>query len=353
MIASRELRNRILLVAVAVVFTLVAMELGCRLLRGPWFLWHWPNLVLREAEQHHKPCMFIHDDSLGYVPEPDCKGPEHSHDAAGLRAMPPPPADVPARPFVLAVGDSYIYSDEVKDDETWPAYLQAIVHRRVANGGVPGYGLDQSVLRVEQLAAKFHPDLMVLGFIADDLQRAEMSRLYGSEKPYFERRGGKLELRNSPAPEAPVAPGTLRFGQRWFGWSMLVDKFMRHFGYYATWFWQDTQGLPPGAGERLACPLMQRIAALAIPTLVVAQYRPHLWLGDKTWAAEQRRLSQVVLRCAEAAGLQTYDSFALIDAGVASQGVHSLYGDWHHSARGNHMVAEGISAELARRKILP
>ena len=93
MIARRELRNRFLLVAAAVLFTLVAMEFGCRLLRGPWFLVHWPNLVLLEAEQHKKPCMFIHDDTLGYVPEPDCKGPEHSHDAQGLRAMPAPPAD--------------------------------------------------------------------------------------------------------------------------------------------------------------------------------------------------------------------------------------------------------------------
>jgi len=353
MIARRELRNRFLLVAAAVLFTLVAMEFGCRLLRGPWFLVHWPNLVLLEAEQHKKPCMFIHDDTLGYVPEPDCKGPEHSHDAQGLRAMPAPPADTAARPLVLTVGDSYTYSDEVKDDETWPAYLQAMIHRRIANGGVPGYGLDQTVLRAEQLAARLHPDVMLLGFIADDLQRDEMGRLYGSEKPYFELVDGKLALRHEPAPDAPVARETLPFWQRWFGWSMLVDKSMRHFGFYSQWFWQDKQALPTGSGERIACLLMQRVAAIGVPTLVVAQYRPHLWLDDKKWAAEQRRLSQVVLRCAEAAGLQTFDSYTLIDDIVRAQGVKSLYGDWHHNARGNHKVAEGISAELARRRMLP
>ncbi|MBS0547172.1 MAG: hypothetical protein JSR24_05440 [Proteobacteria bacterium] len=353
MISRREWRNRALLVAAAVLFALLAMELGCRLLRGPWFLVYWPNLVLLEADQHRKPCMFVHDDKLGYVPEPDCKGPEHSHDAQGLRLMPPAPADTPDRPLLLAVGDSYTYSDEVKNDETWPAYLQGMLHRRIANGGVPGYGLDQSILRGEQLAAKLHPDVMLLGFIADDLQRDEMGRLYGSEKPYFDIADGKLVLRHEPAFDKPVSWATLPFWQRWFGWSMLVDKYMRHFGHYSQWFWQDEQALPAGSGERLACLMMQRVAAIGVPTLVVAQYRPHLWTEDKEWAAEQRRLSQVVLRCAEAAGLQTYDSYSLIDDAVRAQGVKALYGGWHHSALGNHLVAEGVSAELTRRRMLP
>ena len=353
MTSSREWRNRLILLSATVLLMLSTMEIGCRVLRGTWFLTHWPNLVLLEAEGHHKPCMFVHDDALGYVPEPACTGPEHSHTDKGLRAMPPAPADSPDRSPILVTGDSYAYSDEVKDGETWPAYLQGMIHRRIENGGVPGYGLDQSVLRTEQLARQFKPELIVFAFIADDLQRAEMRRLYGGEKPYFTLVNGKLELHNSPTPDNPVTRERLPFWQRWFGWSMLVDKFMRHFGYYATWFWQDAQGIPAGTGETLACPLMQRVASLGIPTLVVAQYRPHLWQYEKKWADEQRRLSQSVLHCAQSAGLQTYDSFKLIDDAVKAQSVQSLYGDWHHSAAGNHKVAEGISAELIRLKMLP
>ncbi|MFX4921982.1 hypothetical protein ABTC28_19870, partial [Acinetobacter baumannii] len=81
------------------------------------------------------------------------------------------------------------------------------------------------------------------------------------------------------------------------------------------------EATPPGTGEKLACPLMQRVAALDVPTLVVAQYRPHVWTANKAWADEQRRLSQVVLKCAEAAGMKTYDTFSLIDAAVKTQGV--------------------------------
>ena len=353
MVSSREWRNRLILLSATVLLMLLAMELGCRLLRGTWFLTHWPNLVLLEEQMHHKPCMSIHDDTLGYAPEPGCVGPEHSHDARGLRAMAPPPADSAPDRLVLVTGDSYAYSDEVKDNETWPAYLQAMIHRRVDNGGVAGYGLDQTVLRTGQLARTLKPDLIVLAFIADDLQRAEMRRLYGSEKPFFSLTNGELVLHNSPVPTKPVTRDTLPFWQRWFGWSMLVDKFMRHFGYYATWFWQDAEGTPAGTGETLACPLMQRVARLGIPTLVVAQYRPHLWQYDRKWADEQRRLSRVVLQCAESAGLKTYDSFKLLDDTIKSQGVQSLYGDWHHSAAGNHLVAEGISAALIRLNMLP
>ncbi len=354
MVSSREWRNRLILLSATVLLMLLVLELGARLLlRGSWFLTHWPNLVLLEAEGHRNPCMFMHDDTLGYVPEPACTGPEHSHNADGLRAMPPAPADSPAAPLILVSGNSYAYSDEVKDDETWAAYLQGMVHRHIENGGVPGYGLDQSVLRTEQLAKKMKPGMIIFAFIADDLQRSEMSRLFSSEKPYFTIANGALELHNTPVPDKPVTRESLPFWQRWFGWSVLVDKFMRHFGYYGTWFWQDVEAVPAGTGEKLACPLMQRLAALGIPTLVVAQYRPHLWQYDRKWADEQRRLSQTVLHCAESVGLRTYDSFKPLDEGVTAHGVQSLYGDWHHSPAGNHLVAEGIAARLRQLKMLP
>jgi hypothetical protein len=354
MISRHELRNRIILLTATVILTIVAAEMACRVLRGTWFLWHWPNLVLLENDPNPKPCMFVPDDKVGYVPERDCRGPEHGHDAEGLRAMPAPPSDVsPDAPFILVTGDSYAYADEVKDDETWAAYLQAMVHRKIRNGGVPGYGLDQSVLRTEELAPRFKPGLIVLAFIPDDLHRSEMHRLYGAEKPYFTLKQGELQLQNTPVPIKPLTAADLPFWQRWFGWSMFVDKYMRHFGHYPDWFLLDAEATPPGTGEKLECPLMQKVAALKIPTLVVAQYRPHMWTYGKKWADEQQRLSQSVLKCAAESGLQTYDTFGLVDAALKTQGVNQLYGEWHHSAAGNKLVAEGIAAELLRLKLLP
>ena len=44
----------------------------------------------------------------------------------------------------MAVGDSFTFGDEVNDGQTWPAQLQQLTGRRVINGGVSGYGFDQT-----------------------------------------------------------------------------------------------------------------------------------------------------------------------------------------------------------------
>jgi hypothetical protein len=48
---------------------------------------------------------------------------------------------------VLVVGDSFTFGDQVSDDETWPACLEATLHRGVDNGGVFGYGAAQALRR--------------------------------------------------------------------------------------------------------------------------------------------------------------------------------------------------------------
>lgn len=56
---------------------------------------------------------------------------------------------------ILAVGDSYTFGDEVSDWETWPAQLQKLSGRRVINGGVFGYGIDQAFLRARRLLSRY------------------------------------------------------------------------------------------------------------------------------------------------------------------------------------------------------
>ena len=348
-----EFGGRLALLAVSLLVTLVVVELGCRLWRGTWFLWHWPNLVLLETHKNDGKCGFVHDPGLGYVPGPSCNNPEHSHDAQGFRVTPNQAADAASGSPLLIAGDSYTYGDEVADGETWPAYLSMLVRRRIVNAGVPGYGLDQIVLRTELSAAALRPAAIVIGFIADDLHRNEMSRLWGGEKPYFDLKGGTLELRNVPAPISPIARGELSFWRRALGWSMFVDKLVRRLGWYPKWYWDDVQVLPTGAGERLACPLMRRLASLDIPTLVVAQYLPHVWRENQAFADEQRRLSQRVLRCAAEAGLGTLDSFSIIDGIVRARGIDAAYRVWHQTPEANRLVADAVAAELSRLSLRP
>jgi hypothetical protein len=347
--------GRLLLLVGSVLVTLILLELGLRLARGPEALLHWPNLVLQvrigTAAQNLER-RFVYDPTLGYVQRAGHSSPKMNYDAEGFRLMPPLPAGAADLPPVLATGDSYTQGDEVDDGETWPAYLQGLIGRRTVNAGVAAYGLDQTVLRTEQLVPLVRPAAIVVGFITDDVRRSEMSRTWGTEKPYFDVKDGKLELRNVPVPPSPDPRDTLTFLQHAFGWSLLVDFVLDNQGWRYEWAVDHLRVAPRGTGERVACLLMQRLAALKIPTLVVAQYDFYLW-QDPEFAAEQRRVSRVVLRCASEAGLGALDLYEPTERAVRERGRNAIYLTWHLSPEGNRLTAEAIAAELKRRGMIP
>lgn len=351
-----ETAGRLALVVVSVVATLFVLELGARLWRGPSWLLDWRNFVVDDRVPEKEARSVMPDRELGIVGRPDFVKPPHSHDAQGFRSMPPPPAAAAGRPPLLATGDSYTYGAEAGDDESWPAYLQGLLGRRIVNAGVPGYGLDQTVLRSEKLVATVRPAALIVSFIADDVHRLEMSLMWGRGKPYFVLAADdRLELRNVPVPPNPRIGSKLPLWERIFGWSILADVVRARLLYdQHEWFGDHVRALPQGMGERLVCPLMKRLAAIGVPTLVVAQYDPDMWL-DKTRGPEERRVSRHVLGCAAEAGLATLDLFEPIDQTVRARGIRSLYGynSEHHNADGNRLAAERIAAELERRKMLP
>jgi hypothetical protein len=350
-----ETAGRLALVLVSLLVSLFVLELACRLWRGPALLLDWRNFVVADRVPEKEAKGLIADRELGYVGRPDFVKLPHSHDAQGFRTVPPPPAAAAGKPPLLATGDSFTYGAEVGDGESWPAYLQELVGRRVINAGVPGFGLDQIVLRSEQLAVTFRPAVLVVGFIADDVHRTEMSRLWGREKPYFVLNGDSLELRGVPVPPNAPIGSKLPVWERLFGWSILADMVRSRLMHdQHEWFGDHARALPAGTGERLVCPLMKRLAALALPTLVVAQYDPIVW-SDKAYGAKERLVSQRVLSCAAAAKLATLDLFEPIDQTVRARGLGSLYGERseHHNPAGNRLAAQAIAAELERRNMIP
>jgi lysophospholipase L1-like esterase len=347
--------GRLALVVGSILMTLIFLELGCRLARGPDWLLHWSNLVLEArvgADALNRERRFTYDPILGYAQRAGFSSAKIRYDTDGFRLMPALPAGATDGPPVLATGDSYTQGDEVSDDETWPAYLQDLLGRRTINAGVAAYGLDQIVLRTERLVPALHPSVLVMGFIADDVRRSEMSRTWGTEKPYFVLNGEALELRNVPVPPSPDPRDTLSFWQTAVGWSVLLDTVLRHQGWQYEWAVDHVRALPPGTGERLACPLMRRLARLGAPTLIVAQYDFYVW-ENAEFAAEQRRISQVVLRCAAEAGLATLDLYNDTERAMRERGRNAIYRAWHPSPEGYRLVADAIAAELARRHMPP
>src|SRR5689334_13018792 len=139
-----------------------------------------------------RPSRYIHDDWLGYVPRPSHMEPGLTIDAFGFRYTSQSVHAASSLPSVIAVGDSFTFGEEVTDLETWPSILQTRTGRRVINGGVSGYGFDQIVLRAEILAEVHNPEFLVVSFIADNIARTEMRRLWWRNKPWVDVDGGKL-----------------------------------------------------------------------------------------------------------------------------------------------------------------
>jgi hypothetical protein len=356
-LTPRALLARIALVMGSIVFSLAALELGLRLANGWDGVTHWPNLVVQARSVSWatgSSSRAVHDPRLGFVGRPGYRSSDGdlTYDAHGRRPTPAPEGVALAEPPLLVVGDSYAHGDEVSDAESWPARLQGLAGRRVVNAAMSGYGIDQMVLRAEIVAAETKPAAIVLSFIADDVRRAEMKRVWGAEKPYFELVEGRLVERNVPVPPYPDPASTLDLWQRLFGWSVLVDTILRHQGWQYEWALDYARVLPRQAGERLACPLLARLAAIGVPVLVVAEYDPYHWQDDK-WRAETRRTDDAVLACASAAGLATLDLFETIDEGVRKQGLWTIYRRAHPGPLGTELAARRIAAELQARHIPP
>jgi hypothetical protein len=77
---------------------------------------------------------------------------------------------------IVVVGDSFAFGQEVNDEETYAAVLSSSLgDTDVINLGVIGYGIDQMLLTVKGEALKYSPDLIIVAFISDDIERSLVS----------------------------------------------------------------------------------------------------------------------------------------------------------------------------------
>jgi lysophospholipase L1-like esterase len=337
---------RAALVLGSIVAGLILLELGLR--ASTWvYLFNWPNWVLgaRTVHTERDTGRHIHDAKLGHTPRPAYATPGLTIDANGLRNTGEAP--VGAGGPILAVGDSFTFGEEVTDAEAWPAQLQRIAGRRVINAGVSGYGFDQIVLRAEELAPLYKPGAIVVGFIADDIRRTEMRRLWGADKPYYDIDGQTLVLRNVPVLPRAAPETTLNFWQRTLGYSYLADFIMRRLDLLYDWYGDHLRVHPLGTGERIACLLTGRLAELqrssGARVLVVAEYDPIVW-DDPSFAAKQREMTGALLSCAQKQGLATLDSY---DAMVGTSKPRQLYVQWHMNGEGNALIARLVAKSLS------
>jgi hypothetical protein len=358
MVAYRRtggLAARAALVAASIVLSLLLLELACRLVRlGPAGLAHWPNLArerMGNSADGAGSCSYAYDAQVGWTSPPNCASAGYNVDADGFRKT-NAPSEL-AEPPILVTGSSFAKGEEVADDESWPAYLQDMTRRRVLNAGVGGYSLDQSVLRTEQLVRQVKPLLVIVSFTPEDVPRSEFKVAWSREKPYFTAADGRLELHNVPVPGRPGAPVPQPLASRLLGWSALAELVADRLSIFDGWYYTETPGAPRGSGAAVGCLLMQRLAGLGVPVVVLAEYSRGHWMAGDAGKARDFAKSGPVLACAEKAGLTALSLAEPLKPAIAKRGVDALFRSDHHSAEGNRATAEAILQELNRRHLLP
>jgi len=86
----------------------------------------------------------------------------------------PPPEDDSLAVRVLVLGDSFTFGAGNAEADVWTAVMERTLAgqgRRVdvVNAGVEGYDTHSEALYLEALAPELHPDVVVLGFLANDV----------------------------------------------------------------------------------------------------------------------------------------------------------------------------------------
>lgn len=130
---------------------------------------------------------------------------------------------------IAVLGDSFTFGEEVSDNETYSYYLQELLpDTEVINFGVHGYAHDQMLLYLENEVLKYNPDIVILGFIDDDMARNLMNfRDYA--KPRFELRNDTLYLKDCPVPPPETIIRTEAFRLKFIdllsmAWSINMHK---------------------------------------------------------------------------------------------------------------------------------
>lgn len=260
---------------------------------------------------------------------------------------------------ILAVGDSFTFGNEVSDEETWPNHLQAMMKTKVANGGVPMYGFDQVVLRLESQVDRVKPQVVLVSITPQDLLRTGYSKQIRSltnlavDKPYFRLEGSGLKLMTETV-EPPKAKQELGWFRDWLGRSHLMNHLFRRF---AVNYWLSSGPMNSAPSQyktgdspiEVSCRLLERVKALGhaknfLPVIVAQAYSQQLGAPY-----ESDELLTKVFECSQKLGLAGLSLDPVLKEIFEKRPDEfpTLFLPWAHMVnRGNLLVAQKITEEL-------
>lgn len=188
---------RSLLVLIATLFALAASE---AVLRGLGV-----GTFAQRSELVGQVPHIIRDADLGWALKPGLA--EFAINSAGVRS---PHEFTPARngkPRIALLGDSVLYGKGDAWAESAAGQLEQMLggaeRVEVLNFSVPGYGTDQEWLCYRRKVRSYKPDWVVVGVaLCNDVGNNCYDTQYGTPKPKFELRGGRLVQVASPRDHA-------------------------------------------------------------------------------------------------------------------------------------------------------
>lgn len=154
---------------------------------------------------------YIHHPVMGWAPKPLVHTPDVKINSQGIRSERDYSQDVPSHVIrVSTFGDSFTFGADVANDDTWESQLEEQDARfEVLNFGTGAYGLDQAYLRYLQDGVPFHSDIVIIGFMSENIYRnlnvfrPFYNSLYKTNlyaKPRFSIENGDLILFKNPLP---------------------------------------------------------------------------------------------------------------------------------------------------------
>ncbi|MFQ5647110.1 MAG: SGNH/GDSL hydrolase family protein [bacterium] len=197
----------------------------------------------------------IYDADLGWDCRPGGKSRNglYKYNSLGIRSAPREyPLTSDKKKFrIMLFGDSFTHCDDVAFEKSWGYYLEknlqtAGIPAEVINLGVGGYGMDQALLRWRKLGRRFSADLVIFGFMPDNVKRnVNMFRkmIYPPtgipfSKPRFIEEGDSLKPVNAPTVPLGKLMETLR---NFNDWKFAPYEFFFHPGDFQKHFWQKSR----------------------------------------------------------------------------------------------------------------
>ncbi len=285
---------------------------------------------------------------------------------------------------IAAFGESFTYGAEVQLGENWAKVMTEIEPAlEVLNYGVGGYGLDQAFLRYLKVGGDFHPDIILIGYMSENMARSvsvyrpflvpQGGGIYS--KPRFRLEDGKLVLRPNPLrtvqdyrrvlenPRTELAElgrhdahYQAAYPNSIWNFSPLVRLVKTMAGRVSKPrpLWRDKKGVcdPESEAFQLTLAIMdafyrQVLADGRLPIIVVF---PFVYDFERSLAGESLPYAPF-LEALSARGyffIDTLDAFLPIKN---REQIQSVIGD-HFNAKGNRMVADDLCGQLREKNLL-